>query len=681
MDSGVETPAGSAPADDAAGALDRLRAALNRLADEGTHTAVARAVHELRRHPDRQTPAQRVLLQAIDDLNDTADESAHDAVGDSSDALAEIADEASQRELMAEAEPRGEAERSSAVSAAPNGPAAAESTPATTETQADVELDPAPDAAVASTTDVARPVAEGWDDSDDLAKELDALLNDAESESAPETAEQTIALPPDHAPSDDSDDLAKELDALLNDAESEPAPEAAAPSHPEGFGRSPDDDSDDPTVAFDALLNATDDAPNPAQAADADESRASADAQSDPGENAATNNAPADEAPSDDDELELDGAFLDVSDLPESADSAPSRDEAANAEHEATELDALSDEPRAIDERRGPDEPDAELVASASKTEEPESATQPDSSSAANGPANENRGEFDNELADDLEKLLEGEFNSVDVVVNGEKDESHAVDEPNEAAPPSAEANSAAAGAMATPELNPSDDALDLDAMPELAPDDPEASRETPTADALPGETAGIEELLGAEDDRTREAPSPAADVTAEEFAALQDEGEIISLETESNIEPRHEAPTAPADNAAALQAASPEHAPATPDDVRGEEDFSEEELEAIDGSAAFDDDTVVKEKDAHALAASGQDLKDADGPSAMEIEASGAARSRSGPERLAIAALSVINRPFELLPPGVRRVVEWIALTLVFWAPIVWAIAIMMRD
>ena len=41
------------------------------------------------------------------------------------------------------------------------------------------------------------------------------------------------------------------------------------------------------------------------------------------------------------------------------------------------------------------------------------------------------------------------------------------------------------------------------------------------------------------------------------------------------------------------------------------------------------------------------------------------------------IAALVGLNYPLRLLPDPLRQIVDWIALTLIFWVPIVWALAL----
>ena len=49
----------------------------------------------------------------------------------------------------------------------------------------------------------------------------------------------------------------------------------------------------------------------------------------------------------------------------------------------------------------------------------------------------------------------------------------------------------------------------------------------------------------------------------------------------------------------------------------------------------------------------------------------------RGTPPKL-VRLLAAMNYPVRLLPPPARAVVDWIALSLIFWVPIVWLIAIL---
>jgi hypothetical protein len=44
----------------------------------------------------------------------------------------------------------------------------------------------------------------------------------------------------------------------------------------------------------------------------------------------------------------------------------------------------------------------------------------------------------------------------------------------------------------------------------------------------------------------------------------------------------------------------------------------------------------------------------------------------------LLVRALASLNHPLRLLPPKVRPLVDWVAISLVFWVPVVWAIALL---
>ena len=41
------------------------------------------------------------------------------------------------------------------------------------------------------------------------------------------------------------------------------------------------------------------------------------------------------------------------------------------------------------------------------------------------------------------------------------------------------------------------------------------------------------------------------------------------------------------------------------------------------------------------------------------------------------VRVLEGVNYPLRLLPDPARQIVDWIALTLVFWVPITWVIAL----
>lgn len=51
---------------------------------------------------------------------------------------------------------------------------------------------------------------------------------------------------------------------------------------------------------------------------------------------------------------------------------------------------------------------------------------------------------------------------------------------------------------------------------------------------------------------------------------------------------------------------------------------------------------------------------------------------TKSGPPPPAVKVLLWMNYPLRVLPPSVRLIVDWIALSLIFWVPIVWLVALL---
>ncbi len=238
--------------------------------------------------------------------------------------------------------------------------------------------------------------------------------------------------------------------------------------------------------------------------------------------------------------------------------------------------------------------------------------------------------EIDRALADDVDSLLNGDFEAVAEVLNDVFDEeAMIVEEPEEDPEP---------------------------AMPQMVQDDPSAA----PLDDQPAPADGVGEPIEGEPPAPPVAESPFAAQVAEPSTDSPRTEPATSVET--SVAPGAPGtPGAPADSKTTSSSALSELLPTRADSIPE----PEPESAAAEKSSASEPEGAVEPVTAVAEASG-------------EIEAKDGAESVFSPiESVITRGLSCMNYPLRLLPPGVRPVVDWIALSLVFWVPIVWVIAL----
>lgn len=229
---------------------------------------------------------------------------------------------------------------------------------------------------------------------------------------------------------------------------------------------------------------------------------------------------------------------------------------------------------------------------------------------------------IDQELADDLDELVEGDFESVDEVLEGATDEPTASDE------------------LVTDNAAPEPD-------DPVAPNEAEAADEPASDEPASDEGGAVMDALDEAGDEARET-SPPEDIAPND-PPLND--------VENDGEPTDE--VAPGD--------TPEVAAQYPPTAAVDDDHDD----ALDAPAHLGIDPAPSPIDsAQAPGESSEDTssKESAPPLHRRLLAPVAA--------CCIAALSLMSAPMRYVPESIRPLVDWIAISLVFWVPVVWVLA-----
>lgn len=259
--------------------------------------------------------------------------------------------------------------------------------------------------------------------------------------------------------------------------------------------------------------------------------------------------------------------------------------------------------------------------------------------------------DLDEALASDVDDLLDGCFQSVREVLED------AFDHEEQAAASSATDGAIGAGLQA-------DD------------DGPEPVAEESCRSADAGEPAESAEAIAAE--ACVEEPEPApADPAREAAAQTTDPADTPAEPASDSSEVVPVADVAPVEEESAEVVAGSPGAVAEAHDDLGEFEIASVDDPGLSTAAPPAVETPV------AAAPARRSQPEEDPPEAAEPAkepgAVGRLLARIGPPvvQAIVAALSVMNMPLRHVPPGLRPVVDWIALSLLIWIPLVWMAAI----
>jgi len=247
--------------------------------------------------------------------------------------------------------------------------------------------------------------------------------------------------------------------------------------------------------------------------------------------------------------------------------------------------------------------------------------------------------EYDKAIAGAVDDLLVGDFVSVDLVLEGMQ----------ETSPPP------------VVHVSPSDAASSDEQREGTSADDRAQASTSATGESAASIVAAAVRDVG------KEGAAHASDVTTDL------EGEFVGVEHLNDAAaPASMQPDEAADRNIEDVNAVPSHAPAAPQ--RTAESVARSSRQAPTSAEHGEHVTASKESQRSA----------ADGPGTLAkvITLVGAMMSialRMTPtlRRVGVAALAAMSMPLQYVPPAARDIVDWIALSLVFWVPIVWLYAI----
>lgn len=275
----------------------------------------------------------------------------------------------------------------------------------------------------------------------------------------------------------------------------------------------------------------------------------------------------------------------------------------------------LSNRPSTVDEDGRAAEPD-------SKAKSHDPAKQPDSPVGNTMTAAQTKdndvNQVDQELADDLDELVEGDFESVDEVLDGELDEPNHPLEVADAQPAHTE--------------KAADDTADEQAIAEPAPPSTEED-----GSSIPDEVS---------------------DAAAEQ--AAPDEHAVIA-EQQPEEAPLNEEPLNDAEDGAESTEDS-----GTNDAPSGKGPYPPV-IQATDSSDE-------KEPAPEPATSAAPEESDASTPSEDKVPLH--MRMLTPVAACGVAALSLLSAPLRYVPESFRPLVDWIAISLVFWVPVVWVLA-----
>jgi len=355
---------------------------------------------------------------------------------------------------------------------------------------------------------------------------------------------------------------------------------------------------------------------------------------------------------------------------PEMRDEAPAdlpKNDATSNESPAKDNDGNPEQADAVDEEKSKTTPDAPVERSVEAQAEQQHQADQQEDDTVNAtahassatvehkqadPEQESVEQLDTSLADDLDALLEGEFESVDDVLDDVFD-SHGqyvskTEEP-------------AADERARSDDDGLHEAFSDDTPEEVAKsminDEPAESTAAPEREQInddgaePDTTAEPETDAAADGGEDEDGPvnEPVQAASGDESAGSEDDDSSTSANAEPEDVPTGESggEDGPSSTQPTVEPAEQPKQPARPS--------------SRTGASAARQTAPAGAPDGEAQARAGVKLSDVLEHAVPVVK----------------SALAVVNAPLRLLPTPVRAVVDWIALSLIFWVPIIWAIVL----